>query len=216
MRLRGLALAAVLPGCALVPPQVGAPAPVLADASAERAYQSALGRATARDEVYAGLDTRLFTAATHQSTAFRAARTRRLAAFEGWFGEALQAALQREVAEAEQGNDFLLGMYVPDRREESLDGPRSGWRVALELPDGTQLLPTAVERLGRGTLRQRALYPYLGDFWVAYRVRFPRARPDGRDGWLEGAPGFVLKVGSTLGQARLRFPGEPGGGAGAR
>ena len=78
------------------------------------------------------------------------------------------------------------------------------------------LRPASIERLGRGTLRQRALYPYLGDFWVAYRVRFPRVRPDGRDGWLEGAPGFVLKVGSTLGQASLRFPAAAEGGADAR
>jgi len=214
--LRGLALAAVLPGCAFIPPQVGARAPVLRDASAERAYQVALSRATARHEVYAGLDTRLFVAATHQSTAFRAARTRRLAAFEGWSGEALQAALGREVADAEQANDFLLGVYVPDRREENLDTPQSAWRVALEFQDGTELRPASIERLGRGTLRQRALYPYLGDFWVAYRVRFPRVRPDGRDGWLEGAPGFVLKVGSTLGQASLRFPAAAEGGADAR
>jgi hypothetical protein len=213
---RGLALAAVLHGCALVPPQVGAPAPVLGDAAAERAYRAALARATARDEVYSGLDTRLFAAATHESTAFRAARTRRLAAFEGWSGEALQAQLRTEVEEAERSNAFLLGVYVPDRREENLDTPQGAWRVALEFPDGTQLLPSSVERLGRGSLRLRALYPYLGDFWVAYRVRFPRALPDGRDGWLEGAPAFVLKVGSTLGKATLRFPGQQNGGADAR
>ena len=206
-----VALAAVLPGCAFVPPQVGARAPVLPDAAAERAYQSALAHATAREEVYAGLDTRLFVAATHQSTAFRAERTRRLAAFEAWSGEALDAALQRERDAAGHGNEFLLGVYVPDRRVQDLDAPNSTWRVALALPGGVELLPASIERLGRGTLRQRALYPYLGDDWVAYRVRFPRQREDGQDAWLEGCPGFLLKVASTLGQARLRFPGaEPG------
>jgi hypothetical protein len=191
-------------------------APVLADASAERAYQAALARASAHEEIYAGLDTRLFVAATHQSTAFRAARTRRLAAFEAWAGEVLDTALQREVDEAERSNAFVVGLYVPDRRVQDLDAPTSTWRVALEFPEGVELLPTSVERLGRGTLKQRALYPYLGDDWVGYRVRFPRQLPDGRDGWLEGRPGFVLKVASTLGQARLHFPGGGAGGTDGR
>ena len=217
MTWRALALAAVLPACAPVPPQVGAPAPVLGDAAAERAWQQALDRATARAEIYAGLDTRLFVAATHQSTAFRAARTRRLAAFEDWSGEALQAALSRELEEAETTNDFMVGVYVPDRRVADLDGKDSAWRLALELPGGVEILPGAVERLGRGSLQRRALYPWLGDFWVAYRVRFPRQLPGGGDGWLEGRPGFVLKVASTLGQARLRWsPGAAEGGRDGR
>ena len=198
MSLRAFALAASLSGCVLVPPRVGEPPPVLADAAAERAYRAVLGVSSARAEIYAGLDPRAFVGMTWQSAAFREARTRREAAFGNWPDGALRTALERERALADEGEEFLLGVHVEDRRYDDFDRPGSAWRLVLEGPGGVEVFPTSVERVGRVGLPLRALYPYLGEFWVAYRVRFPVLRDAGR--------GFTVKLGSALGQAALVFP----------
>lgn len=198
MSLRACALAASLSGCALVPPRVGEPPPVLADAAAEKEYRAVLEASSARAEIYAGLDPRAFVGMTWHSAAFREARTRREAAFGNWPDGALQMALERERAAATGGEEFLLGVHVEDRRYDDFDRANSAWRLVLEGPGGVEMFPTSVERVGRVGLPLRALYPYLGEFWVAYRVRFPALQ--------DAARGFTVKVGSALGQAKLAFP----------
>ncbi|MEN9797503.1 MAG: hypothetical protein RL653_1199 [Pseudomonadota bacterium] len=206
MSLRAFALAAALPGCALVPPRVGEPPPVLADADAERAYRAVLEASSARAEIYAGLDSRAFVGMTWQSAAFREARTRREAAFGNWPAGALQAALERERAVAGSSEEFLLGVHVEDRRYDDFDRPGSAWRLVLEGPGGVEVMPSSVERVGRVGLPLRALYPYLGEFWVAYRVRFPARDEAGRAVLQDAGRGFTVKLGSALGQAKLAFP----------
>jgi hypothetical protein len=64
--------------------------------------------------------------------------------------------------------------------------------------------PVSVERIGRANLDMRAMYPYLGVVWVAYRVRFPKALQDGTPIVPESATHVTLRLASTLGHAELR------------
>jgi hypothetical protein len=204
--LAGALLAgALLAGaCVWRPPQVGDPAPAAADAAEERAYQEALERHTARAELYALFDTRAFLATTVQAPAFREARARRLAAFRSETEAELSGRLERERAEAAGAHEFFLGVHVTERRFDELDRKDSVWRVALVTPAG-EVLPLSVERVGRATLPMRALYPYMGTFWTAYRVRFPR-EVAGAPSVPPGAAQVSLQVASPLGSATLQVP----------
>ncbi|HZH03048.1 MAG TPA: hypothetical protein VEY30_04630, partial [Myxococcaceae bacterium] len=176
--LRCCAAAWMVAGCVTTPPQTGDPAPRVSNAAQEAAYQEVLAQYTARDEVYALFDTRMFVGATYQSTAFREARVRRTALFQVLPPAEVEPRLAAERAEAEAFHDFVLGVHMNDLRYDDFGRPKSIWRVALVTGDG-EITSESIQRIGRSDLNLRALYPYMGTFWVAYRVRFPVKRADG-------------------------------------
>jgi hypothetical protein len=198
-----LALALLaLAGCARVPPTVGDPAPTLRDVDAERAYTQTLERYSDRGEIYAIFDTRLFAGATLQTLAFREARVRRQAAFEVLPPAKVEALLADERAQAAEFHEFFLGVHTNEPRHNDFDQRQSIWRLVLVTPGG-EVTPTLVQRIGRADLPMRAYYPYVGSFWVGYRVRFPRQFADGSSVIAEGVEKVTLRVASTLGQVEL-------------
>ena len=198
-----LALALLaLAGCARVPPSVGEPAPTLRDLDAERAYQQTLARYSDRGEIYALFDTRLFAGATLQTPAFREARVRRQAAFELLPPAKVDALLADEQAQAAQAHELFLGVHVNEQRYDDFEQRDSIWRVVLVTPSG-EVTPERVQRLGRADLPMRAYYPYTGEFWVGYRVRFPLQHADGTPVIPPDAKRVTLRLASTLGQLDL-------------
>lgn len=181
-------------------PVVGEAAPAAKDPSEEQSYRDTLARYTGHKEIYNGFDTRIFAAATLQSWKFRQARVRRTALFKAQTAEEVEAALAKERAEHDVGTEFFLGVHLNDKRYDDFDKKDTIWHLAL-VGAGGELAPTSVDRIGRSNLDMRALYPYMDDFWVAYRVKFPKL-PAG-DGPV------VLRLASSLGQADLQVSGDP-------
>jgi hypothetical protein len=201
-RLR-LALALLaLAGCARVPPTIGDPAPTLRDVEAERAYAQVLERYSDRGEIYAIFDTRLFAGATLQTPAFREARVRRQALFQVLPPPKVDALLADERAQAEAANEFFLGVHVNEPRYDDFGRADSIWRVVLVTPSG-EVSAQEIQRIGRADLPMRAFYPYVGSFWVGYRVRFPRAFTDGSPVLPEGTERVTLRLASALGKVEL-------------
>jgi hypothetical protein len=48
----------------------------------------------------------------------------------------------------------------------------------------------------------------LDEFWVAYRIRFPRKTLDGDAVIPAGTSTVLLRVASTLGKVEMKFPAE--------
>lgn len=187
----------LLTGCASGRlPQVGEPPPMLADAEAERAYLELLERYTDRRAIYDGLDTRMFAAATLQAPAFVEARVRRRGSFRAQPQSEVEAELAAERAALQGVQAVFLGVHLNDPKYDDLDRRDSIWRLAL-LSGGAELAPQSIRRVGRADLAMRAIYPYLGDFWVGYEVRFPATLPAGEK--------LVLKIASALGKAELQL-----------
>jgi len=191
-------------GCAGAPPAIGDPGPELSDPTAEKSYQAALARVTEHREVYSGLDTRLYCAATYQSPEFREARTRRQALFQTWPEAKLDDALARERADAAQVHEVVFGVSIVDRRFDDFDSKSSIWRLSLATDQG-EVTPVTIRRVGRANQDLRAYYPYLGDFWTLYAVRFPPT--------VAGHPlvaattrALVFRMSSTQGQVEMAFP----------
>jgi hypothetical protein len=203
MRLRLVALLMALAGCVSTPPTLGEPAPVMKDERQELLYQKVLERFTARDELYSGFDTVLFAAATLQTPAFREARVRRTAHFQALTRERVEELLGQELAEAGRAHEFILGVHIFNYRYDDFDRSSSIWNVALVTPSG-EVKPVSVERVGRADMELRAYYPYLGTFWVAYRVRFPTTYADGKAVIPPGTERVVLRMASSLGKVEMR------------
>lgn len=189
-------------GCMTTPPTVGDPAPKVADAQAEAAYQDTLKRYSGTAQIYGGLDTHLFSGATFQTWPFREARVRRLALFKAMTQTEVEALLAKERAEWEQFHVFEFGAWTQDPKFDDFDRDNSIWRMAM-VTEGVEVLPTDVERVARVDQNVRAIYPYMGQFWVAYRMKFPKTRPDGQPVIPAGTDRVLLRVSSTLGQAEM-------------
>ncbi|MGA9523603.1 MAG: hypothetical protein WBV82_19230 [Myxococcaceae bacterium] len=204
MKLRSACAAAllVLAGCSSGPPTIGDPAPALTDVQAEQAYQALLARYTGRAEIYSGFDTQLFAGATYQSWAFREARVKRLAAFRAMTADEIAAMLVREREDHQKHHEFILGTWVVEPRFDDFDKRDSVWRTALVV-EGGEVLPIDVQRISRVTHDVRALYPYMGAFWVHYRVQFPTTRADGSPVIPPGTKTVKLTLASSLGKAEL-------------
>lgn len=202
--LRVALLLGLLSGCTTTPPTIGDPAPQLADHRKEQAYQEILEKYSDRAEVYDGFDTRIFAAATFQSAEFREARVQRRAEFQFLPKPRVEELLAAERAEEAQFNEFHMGVHVNDPKFEDFAFPRTSiWRIVLLTPIG-EVEPVSVERIGRATLDMRAYYPYLGVFWVSYRVRFPKVLKDGTPIIPESASYVTMRLASALGHAELR------------
>ena len=205
IRLGGVVLTLALAsasGCTTAPPTIGDPAPTVKDKEAEHAYREILETYSDSAEIYSRFDTQAFTGATFQSWPFRQARVQRMAQFKEMSPQELQQHLAEERAEFEQFNVFDLGTWTQNPKFDDFDTKNSIWRIALVTGKG-QVLPAEVRRVGRVNLNTRALYPYMGTFWVQYRVKFPKLLPDGTPVIPPGENQVILRVASTLGQADL-------------
>lgn len=205
--MRWLALALVLTACKGGPPTIGDPPPELKDTGAEKAYREVLKKYSAEAQVYSGLDTQLFAGATFQTWPFREARVKRLAQFKEMTRTEVDAILAAEKAEFDQFHVFTFGAWTQEPKFDDFDRKDSIWRMAL-IAEGVEVLPLEVSRVRRVNLDTRAIYPYMGQFWVEYRAKFPKTRPDGTPVLAPGTREVVLQVASTLGKAELRTAAE--------
>lgn len=193
--------------CRSAPPTIGDPPPTLEDAEAERAYREILDRYTGRAEVYSGFDTQMFAGATYQSWPFREARVKRVARFQKMTAQEVEALLKEERADWEKFHVFALGAWTQDPRFDDFDRKDTVWRIAMVTESG-EVVPAQVEREKRVDQDVRAIYPYMGLFWVKYRVAFPRNGTGGSEVVPQGTKQVTLRLASTLGRADLKAAGE--------
>ncbi len=202
-----LSLAMIATGCASSPPMVGEKGPTVSSTAEEKAYQETLEHYTDHAEVYDLLNTRMFTAITYQSWPFREARVHRMASFQVQPQAMVERNLAIERSVFESTHEFFFGVHLNNYRYDDFDRRNSIWRIAL-VTDAGETTPSSVERIGRSDLNMRAIYPYMDEFWVAYRIRFARSTASGDPVIPPGTKRMMLRIASTLGKAELRFPAE--------
>ncbi len=158
--------------------------------------------ATRRYILYDNFDHRATATATHLSLQVREARARRVAEWNGWTEQELQASLARERTEYAAGEEFLLAFFTADWRSTDLASPRSIWRIAVKV-DGADVLASKVSTLEVNP-NLTGLFPFIGPFDVVYRLFVPRPA----SGDLAGRP-FVLELSSALGKMPLDYGAAP-------
>ena len=193
------------PGPGWKVPRVGDRPPAVQEDGQEREYQALVARYSDHRELYDRFDTRFFCWATFQSWTFREARVRRAAGFRRLPAAEVERLLGEEKAAAAAAHEVFLAAHFPDPRFDDLDRPRGQWRLALVTPRG-EVAPSKVERIGRSTMDLRSLYPYFDEFWVGFKVSFPRTLQDGSEVVPEGTEAVTLRMASALGNAELKLP----------
>jgi hypothetical protein len=139
--------------------------------------------------------------ATFKAPAWRAARVAHLADTQSLSPEARQRLHAEQVKAAEEEPyEVQLLVTTHDFRENDLSrGESSIWRLVLVDDRGNEVEPVEIKRDRRPIEVLRSEYPDMGDFAMAYIVRFPRTievlRPD--------ATKFSLKMASVRGAVNL-------------
>ncbi len=191
-------------GCSgLPPPMIGSPGPELTDGKANAQYQALLQHYSAQRQIFIGFDTICFGGVTYESPVFREARVRRRDAFQGEPPAQVQRDAEAALVEGDF-YEFTLGVYMQNPRFDDLGLPGSIWRLALVTPVG-QVAPTLIKRVGHADVNTRAYYPYMGDFWTVYQVRFPKM-VEAQPMVPPEAVTFVVLLASSLGKAEFPLP----------
>jgi secreted Zn-dependent insulinase-like peptidase len=189
------AVALVALGCA-TPVLERQPEPSAAD----RRWAEERERFTRSRKMYDLFDEQAFATATWQASPVREARALQLATWKEMTPAERDKLLAAERAEGESHEDFFLAFYTSDRRANDLLSQRSVWRIALAVPGEGEMLPEKVEAVTIDPTLE-ALYPYLGKFDLAYRIRFPRWKGDKP---LAELP-FELVIAGALGKIELTW-----------
>lgn len=167
-------------------------------------YEKALERWTRHEKVYHRLASRLFVTATYQSPQFLATYNQRYAEIFSLSEEEVKI----KEAEAEKilsrHHEFFFTAATPVRRWNDFSSANSIWRVTLVNDRGREVSPTTLQEVKK-TPNLQALYPYLNDFALAYRVQFPRRLADGTEVMSPTDRYLTLKFASALGKTELRW-----------
>jgi hypothetical protein len=163
-------------------------------------YEEVLRRWTRGDEVYDGLESKLFVHATFHSPEFRRAFALRHTDVYGPGSEEASRLLLTS-PEAEEQLEFFFSASTSSPGWNDFDRPDSIWRVTLE-GDDHERVDGKVLRL-RASANLRVIYPFITDYAKTYTVRFPRTTPGGRPVISNMSHKFVLRFSSALGTANL-------------
>jgi hypothetical protein len=184
------------------------------DPHLEGVYGQNLKKWTRTVALYSGLETRAFVRLTYLSPQFIEVQARQLSEMHAELPDQAAATLQR--LRDENGKPtFFAVVYIPDKTANDWQHKDSIWRLALNLGLGEQP-PLKVARYEVPfSAELRALYPYLDDYSVAYRIQFDAPAPP------PGAPGappvtftfneVTTKISSALGHMvfHWRLDGGP-------
>jgi hypothetical protein len=173
-------------------------------------YEEVLGRWTRKDEVYDGLDSKLFVFVTFHSPEFRRAFLLRHTDVYGK-GSEEASRLMLTSPEAEENLEFFFSASTASPQWNDFNQPDSIWRITLEGEDGERV-DGKIEKL-KTTANLRVIYPYISDYARTYAVRFPRMTPMGQAVISAGTRRFTLRISSALGEAKLvwALKGQAGG-----
>jgi hypothetical protein len=199
MMLRWISTAAVAALAACAVPHLGTRPSDTGHPEADARFATAYERWNQEKQIYSGFDVKMFFGVTDESMEFRQARVERLGLLRASTQIEIDQQLAKEKADHEKYQDFTIGVHANERQFDDFDRKDAIWRTALVTPKGEEL-PINWDRFGRPDLNVRALYPYLGDFWILYHVRFNRVVP-------ADTP-VTLRLASSVGRVDFDFPAE--------
>ncbi len=130
-------------------------------------------------ETYEDMESRLFVYATLKTEPFRRAWVLEYARIFALPDSQREQLLATELAELEEAWVVMIATATHEPSWNRLD-PRDGiWDLRLEDDAGRFVRPTLVDRKRSSNPTWRQLYPYMGDQYTLWEVRFPRVLPTG-------------------------------------
>ncbi len=162
----------------------------------DKAYRTAYNRWTSGGKIYDRLDTVIFIQATLKSPGFTSRYVETFARIYQLSDEEKSELAGRLAREARESNEFVLSAFTSLETENSLDDPRSSFKLYLVTPDGRRHKPLEVRRIKKVNEAMRVFFPHISSWRKVYMVRFP--------GPQKGA--LTLVVVGPQGKVSLKYP----------
>ncbi|MCC6525378.1 MAG: hypothetical protein IT373_22185 [Polyangiaceae bacterium] len=159
--------------------------------------------------VFSELESALTVSATFESWDFRWAYAMRYAQDYRLTIPQRQRLLRKMLGETRATHEFFVALYGGNPRHNDLTKPDSAWIVRLIDESGNETAPSEVVLLRKPNELERRYYPYNTVWRLAFRIRFPHARPDGRPTISADAGWFGLRFAGPKGNMDLTWELEP-------
>jgi hypothetical protein len=175
-------------------------------------YESVLRRWTRDAQLtkVSELDNVLTVTATYESWDFRWAYVVRYAEDYRLTIEQRHALLERSLAETRDSHQFYVALYAQKHKWNDLVAKEPAWIVRLIDDEGSETAPTEIEPVKRPGAIELTYYPYTSPWRSAFRLKFPKVRPDGRPTISAQARWFGLRFAGAQGNDELVWELEAG------
>ncbi len=167
-------------------------------------YVDELKRWSRHGQIFFDFDAALQVDATFKSVEFRQAYASQW--IELYHVSPTRAGEARQQILDDGGQSYEFFLSTAAHYQELNDfSRRSVWRVALVNDDGNEVLPVTVDALRDKRDMYAAFFPYISVFARTWRVRFPRALPDGKPLISSGTKVVTLRLSGPPGSVDLAW-----------
>lgn len=175
-------------------------------------YEIVLDRWTRSEELVtvSEMDAVLHVTATYESWDFRWAYVVRYADDYRLTVDQRQALLGRSLAETRNSHTFYVALYAQRHKWGDLKAENPAWIVRLIDDQGSETAPLEIEPIKKPGAIERTYFPYTSPWRMAYRIRFPKARSDGRPTISGSARWIGLRFAGAQGNQALVWELEQG------
>lgn len=165
-------------------------------------YAEVLATWTRTDEIYQGLNNKLFVHATFHTPEFRRAFAEAWPDVYGHGGQITRRELVELTGDVEAHHNFFVAVYTPESKWNDLQKEDSIWRLTMT-GDGDATVGAAEIIAVKVDENLRVIYPYLTRYDKAYLVRFPLADAQGKLLATPETRHLRIKLASAMGVAEL-------------
>jgi hypothetical protein len=168
-------------------------------------YETVLRKWTRSEQLIkvSELDNVLTVTATYESWDFRWAYVVRYAEDYRLTVDQRRTLLEQTLAEARGTHQFYVALYAQRYKWSELNVDEPAWIVRLIDDEGSETAPTDIELIKRPGAIERTYFPYTSPWRMAYRIKFPVVRPDGRPTISGQARWFGLRFAGAQGNDQL-------------
>jgi len=167
-------------------------------------YKAALTDWSREARIYRGLDVELIAAATFKSSKFRDAYSNEYARAYKLTDSEKTKLLKDQKNAALAYNDFLLVIYVPDKKLNDFNKKDSMWKIYLTAGKGGLLNPLEIRKIKKVDAVTTHFFPYITPWKSVYMVRFSAISPAAGKSIVDsGAENIKLVITSVLGSAEM-------------
>jgi hypothetical protein len=147
--------------------------------------------------------------ATFESWDFRWAYVVRYAQDYRLTVEQRRELLAKTLRESQESHQFYVALYGANWRWVDLTRPNTAWIVRLIDSAGNETAPIEIEHIVKPGALERTYFPYTTVYRQVFRIRFPRATPDGRPTIAPAAKWLGLRFAGAQGNEELHWDIEP-------
>jgi hypothetical protein len=153
------------------------------------------------------LDSALTVTATYESWDFRWAYTIRYAEDYRLPLDERQKLLDKLLKETRETHCFYVALYGGSQpRFTDLTKSTSGWVVRLVDDRGNEIVASSIDKIARPGPLEKTYFPYTSPWRQAFRIRFPRNRPDNKQATIATDAKWVgLRFAGPQGSEELRW-----------